>query len=118
MAVFQLNMNKTRDGKTVVVEEGQVYSGRIMTALTEEEKNLRKLLGLPVTKDLVYYSSSRDENSKIIVDEFEIVEIFQKNDPWFELELHIGDNKVKIHHRYFAEMQSATFISDMNRTQE
>lgn len=118
MAAFQMGKNKSRASESVLVEKGQVHPGKVTTGLTDEEKALRKLLGLPVTKDLVYYSSARDETSKMIVDKFEVDEAYQITDPWFELLLHIGEKRVKIHHRYFAEMQNPTFISDMSKFKE
>ncbi len=119
MAVFKIQISKTKDGKkikeekNVEIEVGMEFPGAA-AALTETELDVRRFLGLPTTKDLVYYPSSR-EDKKILVDKFMVDQIFTITDPWFKLILYMGDDNVNIHHRYFVEMQSPTFISDMNK---
>ena len=119
MANFKIQVTKTKDGKKIKEERvveinvGMECPGSA-SGLTENELDVRRFLGLPTTKDLVYYPSSR-EDKKIPVDKFEVDQIFTITEPWFGLTLYMEDATVKIHHRYFAEMQSPTFISDMNK---
>ena len=118
MEVFKIQIQRTKGGKKVIEERdvpddvGTSGPGSA-EALTEADTDLRRLLGLPITKDLVYYSSVREECKKA-VDKFVIDQIFTITEPWFVLMLFMGKETVRIHHRYFAEMQSPTFVSDMN----
>ena len=124
MAVFKIQVTKTKDGKkikeerNVEIEAGMECAGAAAD-LTEEGLAIRRFLGLPTTKDLVYYPSSR-EDKRIPVDKFVVNKIYTITDPWFSLTLYAGEETVNIHHRYFAEMQSPTFVADMNKvsTQE
>ena len=118
MEVFKIQIQRTKGGKKVIEEKdvpvdvGTTGQGSA-EALSEADTNLRRLLGLPITKDLVYYSSVREECKKS-VDKFVIDQIFTITEPWFILTLFMGEETVRIHHRYFSEMQSPTFVSDMN----
>ena len=120
MAMFKIQKSRTKDGKKIKeekeikIEVGTEDAGSA-EALTEEELDVRRFMGLPTTKDLVYYPSSR-EDKKIPVDKFVVDQVFTITDPWFNLVLYMAENTVKIHHKYFVEMQSPTFISDMNKT--
>lgn len=124
MATFKIQKSRTKGGKKIkeekeiTIDVGTEGAGTA-TALTEEELDVRRFMGLPTTKDLVYYPSSR-EDKKIPVDKFVVDQVFTITEPWFILILYMGEETVKIHHRYFVEMQSPTFVSDMNKvsTQE
>lgn len=72
-----------------------VYEG--MTFRDGLPKEMRKILGLPVTKPLAYYRRT-DGWKKEDVREIVIGEIY---DDWFLLEV----NGVNIHSMFFAEMQ-------------
>ena len=119
MAVFLLQIIKTKDGskikeeKEIIIEVGTSGPGSAKS-LSADEIDLRRFLGLPIKKDLFYYPSSR-EDIKRSVDKFEIDEIYTITEPWFTLTLYMGNDTVKIHHSYFAEMQSPTFVSDMQK---
>ena len=120
MATFKIQKSRTKDGKKIkeekeiTIEVGTEGAGAA-AALTEEELDVRRFMGLPTTKDLIYYPSSREDKS-IPVDRFVVDQVFTITDPWFSLVLYMGEKTVKIHHKYFVEMQSPTFISDMNKT--
>lgn len=120
MATFKIQKSRTKDGKKIkeekdiIIDIGTEGAGSA-AALTEDELDVRRFMGLPTTKDLVYYPSSR-EDKKIMVDKFVVDQVFTITEPWFGLVLYMGDNTVKIHHRYFVEMQSPTFVSDMNKS--
>lgn len=119
MAIFKIQITKSKSGKKVKeerdvrIETGMEFSGSA-SALTDAELDARRLFGLPTTKDLVYYPSTREDN-RISVDKFIVDQIFSISEPWFSLMLCMGEDTVKIHHRFFVEMQSPTFISDMNK---
>ena len=74
------------------------------------EKEIRKVLGLPLTKPLVYYPD-KTKNETVSVVSFTIIKEYVSM--WsLKLNLENGDT-VRILSRYFAEMQSPTFIRDM-----
>lgn len=122
MEKFTIQITRNVSGKRVTEDrEVAVLIGTsgpgAAASLSEADIDLRRLLGLPITKDLVYYPSAREDYRKT-VDKFEIDNIFNITEPWFTLKLFLGDSTVRIHHRYFAEMQSPSFIADMHRGQK
>ena len=117
MGVFKIQIQRTKGGKKIIeerdvlVDVGTAGPG-VAENLSESDSDLRRLLGLPITKDLVYYSEVNEESKKK-VDKYTIDQIFTVTEPWFVLKVFMGEDTVKIHHRYFAEMQSPTFVADM-----
>lgn len=80
---------------------------------------IRQLLGLPLTKQLVYYHNKHDAGSMALVTDFRIAEVYQKSDIWFDVEIlvHTPGNqcgqKIHIHSAYLVEMQDRNFIKNM-----
>ncbi len=103
---------ETKDG-LVSLNTDILYSGS--DAINDYEKSVRKLLGLPLTKQLVYYADKTNDKSVIEIKEFKIAEIYTKTNIWCTLELVIDGigQKINIHSDFFAEMQKPSFISDM-----
>ena len=88
-------------------------------ALDDFEKEVRRELKLPVTKQLVYYSNTRDIASKKNVKSYQIIEEYNITTPWYTIEIELEDeSKVKIHSMFLKEMQSSTFISDMSKMED
>lgn len=81
--------------------------------LTEEEKELRRKLKLPVTKELFYYEHLNGElYTKHKVLSFQIVKEY---DTWKSLEITVENikNPIRIHGDYFSEMQGAAFTKEI-----
>lgn len=94
------------------MEMEQVYSGK--PSENEAEKNVRRELGLPVTKQLIYYLDKSDPNSFIDVENFKIIESFEITAKWYMLDVTIKTGDViRIHSSHFAEMQKPNFVADM-----
>ena len=75
----------------VVLDSDKIYSGKANPI--QEEKLIRKAVGLPVTKQLVYYKDKHDPSSVVFVHDYRI--------------------KVRLHSVFFAEMQKPSFVADM-----
>lgn len=98
----------------IIVESDKYYTGAAEPA--NDEKLVRKALGLPVKKELVYYRDKNDASSKVTVEKFKIIEMYEITTPWFTLEIEPADGDcVRIHSFYFAEMQKPSFIEDMKK---
>lgn len=78
----------------------------------EIEKKARRSLGLPISKALVYYPDTRTGETAA-VETYEVIEVYPE---WFTLLLHLeSGGEVKIHSMHLKEMQSPTFVADMNK---
>ncbi|MBP5414396.1 MAG: hypothetical protein ILN61_04025 [Lachnospiraceae bacterium] len=81
-------------------------------------RELRKQLGLPLTKELVYYPPRYEDktHSPIAVDDVKVVREFPS---YYTLEITLKDCTKKIvHSKYFASMQSPHFLDDMKKDAE
>lgn len=81
-----------------------------------DTKELRKQLGLPITKDLIYYRHfgyDDEEIHKVIAYE-PIFDYPESNSKTLKLTLENGEN-VNIHSMYLAEMQSAKSVEETNK---
>jgi len=79
----------------------------------KQDRDLRKLLDLPITKALVYYKNPRDESSKMNVVKFRVAEVFRIGDFWATIEIVTDTGReVKIHSAFLAHMQKPTFIKE------
>lgn len=113
---------KTKEGYItkeikVSIEYGKWYCADKLSQ-NSEEKNLRKLLGLPITKSLVYYPrtypSDRNKLWREKIIKYRICEIFEISDFWATLEIETEKGKiVKIHSDFLEHMQKSTFVKDM-----
>lgn len=98
---------------TVILDSEKLYSG--MGKLVErEDKLVRKAIGLPVTKQLVFYTDQRDAKSIVNVINYQLVEMYDISEKWYMIDITLSNGqKVRIHSRYFIEMQKPSFITDM-----
>lgn len=86
---------------------------------SSEEKLIRKAVGLPVTKQLVYYKDTLNQNSVINIESYKLIKMFQITERWFVIEVNIENGETKrIHSAFLAEMQKPSFVSDMKAQQE
>ena len=100
------------DKDIVVLDSTKMYTGAEKPK--EDAKLVRKAIGLPIKKQLIYYCDKRNPDSMINVKEYQLVEIFDITERWYTLEITLSDEtKVRIHSSYFVEMQKPSFIEDM-----
>ncbi|MBR6951641.1 MAG: hypothetical protein IKH56_07915 [Oscillospiraceae bacterium] len=101
-----------KENKTVLLETDKYYSGNENP--DDQEKLVRKTLGLPTTKSLVFYSDKTRPSSMVQINKYQIVEMFNNIDRWYTIEIEtIDGQREKIHSMYLAEMQKPSFIADM-----
>lgn len=82
----------------------------------DNRKELRKLIGLPKTKPLVYYPDKHDASSKTEVVDFWVEKVFDEdeNNVWYGITVLLPDGTEKhLHSAYFAMMQKKSFIDDI-----
>lgn len=97
---------------SVVLDTEMTYSGAENPS--DEEKLVRKAVGLPVKKQLVYYKDKRSSDSVVSVSSYQLVEMFNITERWYVVEVTLADGaKTRIHSSYLAEMQKPSFIADM-----
>ncbi len=106
-------IQEIKNGESVItIDTERKYSA--MPNAEGEEKEMRKLLGLPIKKQLVYYKDKKSAGSIINAKAYQILEIYEITDRWFTIDLFLEDDTViRIHSWYLAEMQKASFIEDM-----
>ena len=89
-----------------------VYSGS--DSVSDDEKLVRKAIGLPVTKQLVYYKDKTDEKSVVNINKYQLIEMYDITEKWYTVEITLIDGTVvRIHSGYLIEMQKPSFIADM-----
>ncbi len=100
-------------GKTSVILETNVfYSGAENPS--DQEKLVRKAVGLPQKKQLVYYPDKNDQESAVSVIRYQILEMYEITERWYTLEINTEDERVvRIHSSFLADMQKPSFISDL-----
>lgn len=79
--------------------------------VSEEEKALRKELGLPVTKELRYMRRILGGYEELKVNEYEVADFYETMHSLL-ITLSSGE-KIRILAPYFAEMQKPSFERDM-----
>ena len=96
----------------VVLDSEKYYSG--IGNPSEEEKLVRKAIGFPIKKQLIYYTDKTKADSAVNVKQYRLVEMYNITERWYTVEImtEAGD-MVKIHSGYLAEMQKPSFIADM-----
>lgn len=106
-----MNRIFNQNGISVTINTDARYSGA--SDVDENDRLVRKVLGLPVTKELVYYSYKQSVPSAVPVSSFQVSCIL---DGWFILDITLSDGEVhSIHSSYLSEMQRPSFISDMKK---
>lgn len=87
-----------------------IYTGS--PDITEIDRTFRKSIGLPITKQLVYYSNKRDASSVLNVNRIWIVKKYNISDIWYTFKIELENNDIVfIHSSYFADMQKSDFVS-------
>lgn len=80
----------------------------------DTEKLVRKAVGLPVKKQLVYYKNKHDSKSIVNVSAYQLIEMYDISERWYTIEITIeSGEKIRIHSGYLIEMQKPSFIADM-----
>lgn len=108
----EVEITNKKEKAIVVLDSEKVYSGEAKPS--DEEKNVRKAIGLPVTKELIYYQNIRDASSAVPIKTYRLCEMYQITDRWYTIEISLENGKsVKIHSDYLIQMQKPSFIADM-----
>lgn len=103
------------EDEIVSLDSERLYSGA--QNLDDAEKKVRKAIGLPVTKQLVYYKDIHDSKSAVAIKKYRLAEMYEISDRWYTVEIVLDDESVvRIHSYYLAEMQKPSFVSDSGRT--
>ena len=78
----------------------------------EETTNaVKRLLGLPITKDLVYFQKTNGSWMQYPVISWEIVKEYSE---WCTLKIHVEElGDINIHNAFLSEMQKPSFERDM-----
>ena len=98
--------------ETVVLDSEKNYSGG--QDINDGEKSIRRALGLPIKKALVFYTDKRNADSVVPVETYRLVEMYTITDPWFTVEVKLKDGSLeRIHSLHFIEMQKPSFVADM-----
>ncbi len=79
---------------------------------TTDSKNLRRLLGLPITKELVYMERDASGFTPYRVVSYQVVEWYNESNASLEVALANG-NSFRILGDYFSHMQKPSFEKDM-----
>ena len=97
---------------SVTLETGIFYSGAENSS--DQEKLVRKAIGLPQKKQLIYYPNKNDQASAVKVIRYQILEMYEITERWYTLEIETEDDRtVRIHSSFLADMQKPSFIADM-----
>ncbi len=96
----------------VVLDSESNYSGYANP--TEEEKLVRKAIGLPIKKQLIYYKNKHQPESIVNIKSYRLIEMYNITERWYTIEITTEEGKsVRIHSGYLIEMQKPSFIEDM-----
>ena len=80
-----------------------------------DTKELRKEIGLPITKPLVYWKKIDTEWHSYIVVNYEIAEIYKPSNTFSLFVTIESGEKVRILGDFFVDMQKTTFLSDIEK---
>ncbi len=105
------------DKEIIILDSEKIYSGE--DNLSDDEKLVRKAIGLPVKKQLVYYKDKCDVCSVAPIKEYQLVEMFNLTNRWYTVEITLEDDtRVRIHSSFLVEMQKPSFVADMTTQAE
>lgn len=99
----------------VTSDEAEDEQLSLFTSFQDEgiTETLRRKLGLPLTKDLVYYKQATDKSWQVL--DVIGISISQEYSAGFSLCLTLFDNeKVNIHSDFFVQMQKKNFVTDIS----
>lgn len=104
------------ENEQVLLSSETMYSGGENPS--PEERMIRKAVGLPVTKQLVYYKDTLNPNSVENVISYRLIDMFQITERWFVVEVTLEHSETRrIHSAFLIEMQKPSFIADMKAQQ-
>lgn len=96
----------------IILDSEKIYTGKDNPP--EEEKLVRKAVGLPVKKQLIYYINKHQADSAVKATQYQLIEMYDITERWYTVQIMTENNEtVKIHSGYLAEMQKPSFIADM-----
>lgn len=99
-------------GDIVTLDSEKLYSG--MDNPQGEEKLVRKALGLPIKKQLIFYKNKLDAESVTNIITYQLVKMFNITERWYTIEISTADgNTARIHSSFLIEMQKPSFVADM-----
>lgn len=108
--IKEIETGSGKNKRTILFDTELLYSGKEPSS--DIEKDARRALNLPITKQLVYYPNI-NINQTIDVEEYGITEVY---DEWYTVKIKLADGVEKmIHSAYLKEMQSPSFIADMKK---
>lgn len=97
----------------VILDSERHYSG--IDNPNDDEKLVRKAIGFPVKKQLVYYRDKLDQTSVVNIKEYQLVEMYNITERWYTVEITTEQGEVvRIHSAYLIEMQKPSFVADMS----
>ena len=97
-------------GNEIAIDSETTYSGE--AELSSMERLVRKAVGLPVTKQIVFFTDEKT-NSAVPVLNYQVKEFFNE---WCIIEVTLANGETRsIHSSYLAEMQKPSFVTDMAR---
>lgn len=100
------------DEESISFDTDTVFKGEEKP--TDNEKLIRKILGLPITKQLIYYKDIKDAKSVRNIKRYRIVKLYEITDRWATIEIELDDGeKVLINSMFLIDMQKPSFIDDM-----
>lgn len=112
-------MNKKKDKESNMEDNATIrlFSGG--KELDDEEKAMRREIGLPVTKQLVYYPDKHAADSVTNVTHYRIEKTYNTTEKWYTIEITTENGtKVKINSLFLVEMQKPSFLEDIAKTPE
>ena len=115
---YRLDKPVTLGVTEITVTEGDIY---IFDSKEDNKtKDVRRMMNLPVTKTLVYYTDTMDEKSTVVVESMTIDKILTRDDGsnWFVVDIGYEGKNAKLHSAYFSDMQSPTFIDDIKKLED
>lgn len=83
-----------------------------------DTKELRKEIGLPVTKQLVYWRKDNAVWNSYVVTNYEVVDTYEPSKSHSLKVLLANGEEVRILADYFSDMQKTTFVSDIEKVKE
>ena len=100
----------------VDLDSDAVYSGAANPS--QAEKMIRKAIGLPVTKQLIYYKDKLDPASIVYIISYRVLDVYQITERWYIVEAYTEDGEtIRVHSTFLAEMQKPSFVADMKAQQ-
>lgn len=79
--------------ETVMLDSEETYSGG--KDLDDRQKSVRRAVGLPITKELVFYTGKSNADSVVSIDTYRLVEMYTITDPWFTVEVKLKNGSME-----------------------